>query len=313
MYSKIESKFWMDEKTTIISPEARYIMLYLLTSPHKNMLGFYYLPKPYIIHDVKLSPERFELGFRELLGSKMIFYDEKASVMLLPNYLKHNPLDNPNVVKSAIEKLDELPKNSLEPLFLQALQRYGKPFYQPLIENVKERLNTSPVDAPETEMIRTETASEPPKEESVAIDVTATNGTTNHEETADEDFNKGIDKLEKRFGELTGRLIPSPKDIQNMQKALQIAKDRADLVISIMEEVAKDYKPPYPGAKIRTFSYFLPAIQEKIALFEAKQSTTPTPKAMTPEERQQSEKLTQEIIEAIPDEILQELGGINSE
>lgn len=306
MYSKIESKFWMDEKTTIISPEARYIMLYLLTSPHKNMLGFYYLPKPYIIHDVKLSPERFELGFRELLGSKMIFYDEKASVMLLPNYLKHNPLDNPNVVKSAIEKLDELPKNSLEPLFLQALQRYGKPFYQPLIENVKERLNT-PVEIPEPKI---ETTVE---EEKPATEGTVANGTTSQGETIEDDFYKGVDKIEQRFRELTDRLIPSPKDIQNMQKALQIAKDRADLVISIMEEVAKDYKPPYPGAKIRTFSYFLPAIQEKIALFEAKQSTTPTPKAMTPEERQQSEKLTQEIIEAIPDEILQELGGINSE
>ena len=110
MYSKIDSRFWSDEKTRAMSPDARYIVLYLLTSPHRNILGCYHLPKLYIMADTKLSQNKFNAAWKEVQKSGMVKYDEASEMILVCNFIKYNPLENPNQVKGAISKLKELPE-----------------------------------------------------------------------------------------------------------------------------------------------------------------------------------------------------------
>lgn len=110
MYTRVESRFWQDEKMRNVSAEARYLMLYLLTSPHRNILGFYFLPEPYACFDLGWTQEQFRERLGELLRNGLVKYDETAHVVLIINFLKHNPLENHNQVKSAIQKLDEIPK-----------------------------------------------------------------------------------------------------------------------------------------------------------------------------------------------------------
>ncbi|KHO63382.1 DnaD and phage-associated domain [Thermoanaerobacter sp. YS13] len=143
MYSKIESKFWQDEKIRTLSPNARYIFLYLLTSPHRNMLGLYFLPDLYAAFDVGLSPEQFKEGFQELLRKGLVNYDETNHVVFIKNFLKHNPLENPNQVKKAIKKLQEIPRTPL----LKDLYEYiknelkpHKPHYNALLEELRKLL-----------------------------------------------------------------------------------------------------------------------------------------------------------------------------
>lgn len=140
MYTRIESRFWPDEKMKPKSGDAKLLMLYFLTSPHRNLIGFYYLPVPYICFDLGWSEKRLQQPFGELLGDCRVWYDHDAHVILIPNYLKHNPLENPNQVKSATEKLDELPDTPLLFEFEKALQKYGKPSYEPLFKRLQERL-----------------------------------------------------------------------------------------------------------------------------------------------------------------------------
>ncbi|HOW23609.1 MAG TPA: DUF6431 domain-containing protein [Sedimentibacter sp.] len=61
-------------------------------------------------------------------------------MVLVKNYLKHNPLENPNQVKHAIEKLNELPETHLFRSLLTVIEQFDKPFIQPLIERLQERL-----------------------------------------------------------------------------------------------------------------------------------------------------------------------------
>ena len=113
-------------------------MLYLLTSPHRNILGFYFLPAPYACFDLGWDEKRFQKGLQELLQTGRVKYDERAHVVLVMNYLKYNPLENPNQVKSALEKLDTIPQTPLFKDFLSIVEQLDKPFIQPLTERLRE-------------------------------------------------------------------------------------------------------------------------------------------------------------------------------
>lgn len=123
-----------------VSDDARYLMLYLLTSPHRNIIGFYYLPSPYACFDLGWDEKRFIKGLQELIQKGPINYDPNVHVVLVKNYLKHNPLENPNQVKSAIEKLNDIPQTPLFQEFLEVVEQNDKPFTKPLIERLRERL-----------------------------------------------------------------------------------------------------------------------------------------------------------------------------
>lgn len=140
LYTRVESRFWQDEKMRAVSDDARCIMLYFLTSPHRNILGFYFLPSPYACFDLGWDEKRFKKGLQELIDIGSVKYDFEAHVVLVKNYLKHNPLNNPNQVKSAIERLDEVPQTQLLQDFLTVLEQLYKPFMEPLQKRLLERL-----------------------------------------------------------------------------------------------------------------------------------------------------------------------------
>lgn len=140
MYTKIESQFWKDEKMIKLSGDARYLMLYLLTSPHRNMIGCYFLPEPYAFFDLGMSPERFQQALSQLVKSERIKYDTDNHILLIPNYLRFNPLENPNQVKAAIERLAELPQTQLLQDLYDIVKTSDKKFMKPFAERLQERL-----------------------------------------------------------------------------------------------------------------------------------------------------------------------------
>ena len=83
VYTRVESRFWKDEKMRAVSHDARHLMLYLLTSPHRNILGFYFLPSPYACFDLGWDDKRFREGLQELLQMDLIAYDSDAHIVLL--------------------------------------------------------------------------------------------------------------------------------------------------------------------------------------------------------------------------------------
>jgi hypothetical protein len=57
-YAKIAPQFWIGNtgrKLRDAGSEALLVALYLLSSPHANMLGLYYLPRPFIAHETGLG------------------------------------------------------------------------------------------------------------------------------------------------------------------------------------------------------------------------------------------------------------------
>ena len=93
-YSRIKSRFWNDEKVVEWDDDTKLLALYLMSSPHHNILGCYYLPMGYIYEDLNWETKRLGKPFAKLLAEGFIKYDKTTKVILVTNYLKNNPIPN---------------------------------------------------------------------------------------------------------------------------------------------------------------------------------------------------------------------------
>lgn len=93
-YAKVSPKFWTGETGQELArrgSDALVVALYLMTSPHSNMLGLYYQPVLYLAEETGLTPEGaskglndcIEAGFcRYDLATKMVWVVEMASYQI---------------------------------------------------------------------------------------------------------------------------------------------------------------------------------------------------------------------------------------
>lgn len=113
MYTKIDELMWKDSKLKSISTESKLLFIYLLSCQHRNVLGLYNLPKYYVQGDLGYPLETVTKGLVELFENGFVTYDECSETVLINNFLKYNPLENPNQVKGAVKVLPTIPKTPL--------------------------------------------------------------------------------------------------------------------------------------------------------------------------------------------------------
>ena len=83
-YSKVGPKFWIGptgKRLRSAGVEAQVVAMYLLTSPHANMLGLYYCPVMFIAHETGLSFEGASKGLRSAIEAGFCQYDEASEVV----------------------------------------------------------------------------------------------------------------------------------------------------------------------------------------------------------------------------------------
>ena len=112
-YTKIHTQIWNDEKFIKLSSSQQRLFLYILTSPHSNLIGFYVLKKTYIQGDLEVLPKDLAKDLAKLCLEGLISYDDTLQVVLIHNWMKHNPITNPNQRVSAKKIVSELPKTYL--------------------------------------------------------------------------------------------------------------------------------------------------------------------------------------------------------
>ena len=87
-FAKISPKFWIGKTGRQICKldlNAKFIALYLMTSPHSNMLGIYYLPINYIAHDTCISFEEASKGLAELCELGFCSFDGSCEYIWVHN------------------------------------------------------------------------------------------------------------------------------------------------------------------------------------------------------------------------------------
>ena len=131
-YGKVAPTFWTGhtgKQIRAMGPEAQVIALYLMTSPHANMLGLYYLPLPYIAHETGSPFEGASKALLSLSEASFCTYDPDTEMVFVHEMAKYQIGDelkpNDKRVVGIEKELSKLPKSKLIGDFLE---RYAGPF-----------------------------------------------------------------------------------------------------------------------------------------------------------------------------------------
>jgi hypothetical protein len=112
-YGKVSTQVWNDAKFRDLSDDAQLVWFMLLTHPWQTSVGAFRATLPGLAAEKGWSTGRFEAAFDEIRGAGMAEVDREASLVALPNFMRHNMPENPNVVKGYAKALDLLPECSL--------------------------------------------------------------------------------------------------------------------------------------------------------------------------------------------------------
>lgn len=126
-YGKVAPQFWTGEtgkKILAAGPEAAVVALYLMTSPHANMIGLYYMPLAYLSHDTRLPFEGASKGLRSCIEAGFCAYDEASEcvfVYAMARYQIAPSLKRDDNRRKGVEnELERVPSALLRKRFLAA-------------------------------------------------------------------------------------------------------------------------------------------------------------------------------------------------
>jgi hypothetical protein len=137
-YSVVAPQFWIGETGKALKkggPEAVIVGLYLMTSPHANMLGLYYMPELYMAHETGLGLEGASKGLKWAIEVGFCSYDKASEVVWVHEMARFQVGDKlkagDNRVKGVQNEYDSLPSNpylagffeKYSPLFLMTDKR----------------------------------------------------------------------------------------------------------------------------------------------------------------------------------------------
>jgi len=127
-YRKVDPRIWNDEKFMALSDNGKLAFFFILTHPHMTAIGGMRASTPGLAAEIGWTEKAFREAFREALSKAMVKHDEKASFLSLPNFLKYNKPESPNVIKSWVSSLDYLPECKLKNELIQQVKDFCSNF-----------------------------------------------------------------------------------------------------------------------------------------------------------------------------------------
>ena len=131
-YGKVSPQFWIGKTGKALrrqGPDAQLVALYLMTCPHANMLGLYYVPKMYIAHETGLGPEAAAQGLAGCIAAGFCAYDETSEMVWVGEMAKYQiaeSLKEKDLRSKGVQnEYDSLPENPYLDAFYD---KYGAAF-----------------------------------------------------------------------------------------------------------------------------------------------------------------------------------------
>ena len=137
IYGSIQTCFWENADAQKLSDQGKLLATYLFTGPHSNMLGCFRLPAGYITEDLNWDILKVKRAFEELSEANFIIREEASSWLLICNFLKWNPIQNPKQAKGIQKLFDAVPIRSViaKPL-VNSLLNHGKYFEETFVKRL---------------------------------------------------------------------------------------------------------------------------------------------------------------------------------
>lgn len=113
-YRKVDPRIWNDEKFRGLSNHAKLVFFMVLTHPGMTSLGAMRATPSGLAEELGWPPEAFRKAFQEVIDKGMAEHDAKACLVALPNFVRYNQPESPNVIKAWVGALDLLPECALK-------------------------------------------------------------------------------------------------------------------------------------------------------------------------------------------------------
>lgn len=110
-YYRVACHFWSDEKVSTWPDSQKLLALYLLTTKHRTLEGFFVLPPQYIAADMDWPLRRVREALARLQQEGFIRFDDKTNLFLVRNALRYQQPDSKNVQKAVIARVRSLPES----------------------------------------------------------------------------------------------------------------------------------------------------------------------------------------------------------
>ncbi len=135
-YSKVSPQFWTGETGRAIRGdlEAQMVALYLMTSPHSNMIGVFTCPLVYISHEIGIPLEGASKGLSKLVQIGFCTYDHPLETVFIHEMASYQigvslkPTDNQ--VKSVCKEFAAIPESIIKQAFYK---KYCEAYHLPKI------------------------------------------------------------------------------------------------------------------------------------------------------------------------------------
>lgn len=145
-YGKVSPQFWVGKtgKSLRGDREAQIVALYLMTSPHANMIGVYYCPVEYIAKETGIPIEGASKALQSLIEADFCTFDGEAEYVFVHKFAEHqlgaDLKATDKRVQGVVNELAKVPKGQCWQGFRA---RYAVPYNLPLPTQ-----NDSPSEAP---------------------------------------------------------------------------------------------------------------------------------------------------------------------
>lgn len=113
-YRKISPKIWNDAKFRGLSDNAKLVFFMLLTHPQTSAIGTLRAYIQGLAPEIGWTEKAFREAFAEVLKKGMVKASENDGLIWLPNFMKYNMPESPNVLKSWAPSLDDCPECTLK-------------------------------------------------------------------------------------------------------------------------------------------------------------------------------------------------------
>lgn len=118
-YRKVDPRIWNDKRFCALGDTGKLVFFMLLTHPNMTALGAMRATVAGLAEELGWPVEAFREAFVEVLREGMAEHDPKACMIALPNFIRYNLPESPNVVKAWVGSLDLLPECDLKNAVLQ--------------------------------------------------------------------------------------------------------------------------------------------------------------------------------------------------
>lgn len=149
-YGKVSPKFWVGKtgKSLRGDMQAQILALYLMTSPHANMIGIYYCPIEYMAKETGLTIEGASKALQSLVNADFCTYEADDELVFVHAFAEHqigaSMKASDKRVQGVINELEKVQKGVCYQAFMA---RYAGPYNIPF-GGQKTEETPSPIEAP---------------------------------------------------------------------------------------------------------------------------------------------------------------------